>query len=314
MCMYVFVPWLHYRYREACEAAKAAVVEQLQALARSLQAHLNAIMCAANLCIIAKALSAHVSQGTARGWTFPALIEAPPVSQTPPLGQPLPLPQAPLLGQTTQTQQGLFQDVSQDTPGAPPPLVLKGLFPYWLHPAGDHGTRGGVPSSALHGVPTSTPDGALSGVPQGEAPFSRGPVVRNDVAMPAMFLLTGPNGGGKSSLLRSICAASLLASCGLMVPAAAAQVRWTCRYHVQYLQVQVICGFMYCTCRMNDLLEGWPLCIQHPFCLWRVVQQMLRFLTKALRLNRLLVVDPVAAACWLWVCPRCPASTPLCCA
>lgn len=46
----------------------------------------------------------------------------------------------------------------------------------------------------------------------------------NMVQMKSMFLLTGPNGGGKSSMLRSICAGALLATCGLMVPARQASV------------------------------------------------------------------------------------------
>ncbi|KAL9319013.1 hypothetical protein ACSQ67_015530 [Phaseolus vulgaris] len=49
-------------------------------------------------------------------------------------------------------------------------------------------------------------------------------IVRNDVDMQSLFLLTGPNGGGKSSLLRSICAAALLGICGLMVPAESAVI------------------------------------------------------------------------------------------
>ncbi|TKY53578.1 DNA mismatch repair protein MSH1 [Spatholobus suberectus] len=49
-------------------------------------------------------------------------------------------------------------------------------------------------------------------------------VVGNDVDMQSLFLLTGPNGGGKSSLLRSICAAALLGICGLMVPADSALI------------------------------------------------------------------------------------------
>ncbi|CAM8886163.1 unnamed protein product [Rhodiola kirilowii] len=38
------------------------------------------------------------------------------------------------------------------------------------------------------------------------------------------LILNGPNGGGKSSLLRSICAASLLGICGFMVPAEHASI------------------------------------------------------------------------------------------
>ncbi|KAH9764020.1 DNA mismatch repair protein MSH1 [Citrus sinensis] len=53
---------------------------------------------------------------------------------------------------------------------------------------------------------------------------AEGSAVHNTVDMQSLFLLTGPNGGGKSSLLRSICAASLLGICGLMVPAESASI------------------------------------------------------------------------------------------
>lgn len=54
--------------------------------------------------------------------------------------------------------------------------------------------------------------------------ISEGGAVHNTVDMQSLFLLTGPNGGGKSSLLRSICAASLLGICGFMVPAKSALI------------------------------------------------------------------------------------------
>ncbi|GMH15904.1 hypothetical protein Nepgr_017745 [Nepenthes gracilis] len=53
---------------------------------------------------------------------------------------------------------------------------------------------------------------------------AEGSPVRNTVQMQSLFLLTGPNGGGKSSLLRSTCAAALLGICGLMVPAVSALI------------------------------------------------------------------------------------------
>ncbi|KAG8369818.1 hypothetical protein BUALT_Bualt14G0053300 [Buddleja alternifolia] len=53
---------------------------------------------------------------------------------------------------------------------------------------------------------------------------AQGGAVRNTVDMKSLFLLTGPNGGGKSSLLRSICAAALLGICGFMVPAESAVI------------------------------------------------------------------------------------------
>ncbi|KAJ3679984.1 hypothetical protein LUZ60_016262 [Juncus effusus] len=53
---------------------------------------------------------------------------------------------------------------------------------------------------------------------------STGSATPNDIEMSSLFLLTGPNGGGKSSLLRSVCAASILGICGLMVPATSARI------------------------------------------------------------------------------------------
>ncbi|KAK9666439.1 hypothetical protein RND81_14G185100 [Saponaria officinalis] len=53
---------------------------------------------------------------------------------------------------------------------------------------------------------------------------AQGSAVRNTVSMQSLFLLTGPNGGGKSSLLRSVCAAALLGVCGFMVPAESASI------------------------------------------------------------------------------------------
>jgi DNA mismatch repair ATPase MutS len=53
---------------------------------------------------------------------------------------------------------------------------------------------------------------------------NQGNAIPNDVNMQSLFILTGPNGGGKSSMLRSVCAAALLGICGLMVPAASAVI------------------------------------------------------------------------------------------
>jgi DNA mismatch repair ATPase MutS len=45
-------------------------------------------------------------------------------------------------------------------------------------------------------------------------------VARNSFDMDGMFLVTGPNMAGKSTILRSTCAVALLGACGLAVPAA----------------------------------------------------------------------------------------------
>jgi len=66
------------------------------------------------------------------------------------------------------------------------PLAFEGLWPYWMD-ARDPGT------------------------------------VLNSFDMDGLVLLTGPNMAGKSTVIRSVCAAALLANCGLSVPAQRAQ-------------------------------------------------------------------------------------------
>ncbi|KAM7261388.1 hypothetical protein ACFE04_008755 [Oxalis oulophora] len=71
-------------------------------------------------------------------------------------------------------------------------------------------------------------DGATGMKIVGLSPYwfdvAEGCAVHNSVDMQSLFILTGPNGGGKSSLLRSICAAALLGICGFMVPADSALI------------------------------------------------------------------------------------------
>ena len=49
-------------------------------------------------------------------------------------------------------------------------------------------------------------------------------VVRNDVSLSGLALLTGPNMAGKSTVSRTVAAVALFASCGLLVPAQSARV------------------------------------------------------------------------------------------
>ncbi|XP_072987924.1 DNA mismatch repair protein MSH1, mitochondrial isoform X1 [Typha latifolia] len=64
----------------------------------------------------------------------------------------------------------------------------------------------------------------LSGLSPYWFDVARGNAILNNIKMHSLFLLTGPNGGGKSSILRSVCAAALLGICGLMVPAESAVI------------------------------------------------------------------------------------------
>ncbi|CAH9072049.1 unnamed protein product [Cuscuta europaea] len=81
----------------------------------------------------------------------------------------------------------------------------------------------------LHGSKDCKPHGGvimmrISGLSPYWFDVVRGSAVQNSVDMQSLFLLTGPNGGGKSSLLRSICAAALLGICGFMIPAESAVI------------------------------------------------------------------------------------------
>ena len=62
-----------------------------------------------------------------------------------------------------------------------------------------------------------------------DADDATAPFVRNDVVLgggdaPACMLLTGPNMGGKSTLLRQVAVAVIMAQCGCYVPAASASL------------------------------------------------------------------------------------------
>lgn len=69
-----------------------------------------------------------------------------------------------------------------------------------------------------------TKEMALLGLSPYWLDVAQGNAILNNIKMRSLFLLTGPNGGGKSSILRSICAAALLGICGLMVPAESAVI------------------------------------------------------------------------------------------
>lgn len=75
-------------------------------------------------------------------------------------------------------------------------------------------------SESIHGTEVMK----ITGITPYWFDVAEGCAVHNTVDMRSLFLLTGPNGGGKSSLLRSICAAALLGICGFMVPAESALI------------------------------------------------------------------------------------------
>ncbi|KAG2727771.1 hypothetical protein I3760_01G173700 [Carya illinoinensis] len=106
-------------------------------------------------------------------------------------------------------------------------VIAKALFAHvsegrrrkWVFPilAGCNGPKDVKPLNGAYGM-------KITGLSPYWFNVAEGSAVHNTVDMQSLFLLTGPNGGGKSSLLRSICAAALLGICGFMVPAHSALI------------------------------------------------------------------------------------------
>ncbi|GMY27006.1 DNA mismatch repair protein MSH1, mitochondrial isoform X1 [Fagus crenata] len=106
-------------------------------------------------------------------------------------------------------------------------VIAKALFAHvsegrrrkWVFPtlAKSHRSKDVKPLDEEHGM-------KMIGLSPYWFDVAEGSAVHNTVDMQSLFLLTGPNGGGKSSLLRSICAAALLGICGFMVPAESALI------------------------------------------------------------------------------------------
>ncbi|KAJ7525479.1 hypothetical protein O6H91_17G053100 [Diphasiastrum complanatum] len=175
------------RYREAVENAKSKVIEIMRNLSEELKGYLNTIVYTAVLSIIARSLFAHAREGKRRTWKFPNLVfdkESSPAEFNPEVTH-----------RCTLTR--IFDCSIQVDPttkkllllgsGRNDQLLLIDLVPYWLD---------------------KTKDIAIA----------------NSVCIDSLVLLTGPNGGGKSSILRSVCAAAVLGLCGLMVPASGAVI------------------------------------------------------------------------------------------
>jgi len=93
---------------------------------------------------------------------------------------------------------------SAAVPPRPPPLLIaEGLVPYWLN----------LPQKKINSKSDNASNRGNSG--------GSGSGVGNDVSLSAgeLVLLTAPNMSGKSTLMQSLLSASLLANCGLRVPA-----------------------------------------------------------------------------------------------
>ncbi|KAJ8442713.1 hypothetical protein Cgig2_001806 [Carnegiea gigantea] len=181
------------RYHESNEKARAKVLELLRGLSAQLQSKINALVFASMTLVIAKALFAHVSEGRRRKWVFPTLVE---------FGS---------------SEVAIEKDPCQSSTRSVR-WINTTIFPT-NHRNHLNDRANVVPRWKIDKrIPV---DEGISMEITGLSPYwldvAQGSAVCNTVSMQSLFLLTGPNGGGKSSLLRSVCAAALLGICGFMI-------------------------------------------------------------------------------------------------
>ena len=202
-------------YRRACAEARDAVRAELRKLAEHLEPRMSQLVAATTMAIIASALDAHTREAFRRGWALPLLAYGPD-------GSPKEVPQTTMgtssstmitdstilssstistpstinTASTTPSDESVYSGLSLDSNNSDisgtreDRFIVQGMWPYWL------GGPGGIDPGAI----------------------------KNSFFMDGMFLLTGPNMAGKSTLLRSTCAVALLGVCGLAVPAGAETV------------------------------------------------------------------------------------------
>lgn len=164
---------------------------------------LESIIICAHWAVVVTAVYLHVKEATEKNWILPRIEEFPPNS---------------ISSSTVQNR-----------------LVLKELTPYWLKRKstfplapwentdtvanGQFANLGKVELNDAHGITNEAEEIINTGTP-------------NDVDL-GLYLLTAPNMSGKSTLMRSVLVAALLANCGLFVPASEATVPFFDNYFLR---------------------------------------------------------------------------------
>ena len=174
-------------YRRACVDARDAVRTELKKLAESLQTKLTHLVAATTFAVVASTLNAHVEEAARRGWALPQLTFSSPVKDDDDdmvsKENPKDDSTAPVVGGGN--DDNIPSSRINSSSNSSTIFKVDGMWPYWL--------------------------GGTAGIDRGK--------IKNSFSMEGMFLLTGPNMAGKSTLLRSTCAVALLGACGLAVPA-----------------------------------------------------------------------------------------------
>lgn len=115
-------------------------------------------------------------------------------------------------------------------------LIMKDLSSYWLRRP---------PSTSSHDLPSAkvTPNKDTDFFNEhltNDSLLSSTTSVVTDLTIDGMILLTAPNMAGKSTLIRSVLAVTLLANCGLLVPCSYALVpRWTTHSHGIWFHINI---------------------------------------------------------------------------
>jgi hypothetical protein len=177
-------------YRDACDEAERAAMDAFRKVCGDLHGeHFRAVVFAVHFCQTFEALRLHADAAEIKGWCVPE----PCINHFPHLDES-PADDNTEGGTDSSTdsstdkkrrQSSRGNDGSADVGSLPMAMSLKAVTPYWM---------------------------------------SREEGVSNDFVTDGMALLAAANMSGKSTLLRTITAACLLANCGLCVPADSAVV------------------------------------------------------------------------------------------
>lgn len=191
-------------YREACDSAERVAMEKFREVCDDLHGpHFRAVVFAVHFCQAFEALRLHADASKMKGWCVPASC----VNHFPHLDE-----------NTFNTEDDLQQIIAG---GGGTSSTNNGTV------ASDKSTQGACRPESTGVVPSRTDNSlpvlmSLSAV----TPYwmSRREAVANDFVTDGIALLTAANMSGKSTLLRTVTAACLLANCGLCVPADSAIV------------------------------------------------------------------------------------------
>ena len=177
------------QYLEATAIASNRISEILQNLSIALQGeHLVSIVQAGHWAVILESAALHIASARQKGWVLPEMLDFNSKIE----GVKWENKEDGVLEavQLQQQQELLDQSLSPLPPSLPQPLLqpslqLTELSPYWM---------------------------------------DRSTCTLNPVHLHGIYLLTAPNMSGKSTLMRSVLVAALLANCGLCVPCSKATV------------------------------------------------------------------------------------------